>query len=168
MRERVAVSAKGRQSPHLWQELRSFGRVVPGQPSAVSLGPRTRHDPRRDSSPCTFDSPIQPSAPIYGTSSTAGAALPTRPTMTRSRSSSPTLLPSIRAPRAPPLPRDLASTSPGSRAGAPRLIRVALESMDASSRFPIAAPPCARANSVLPGRGSRPRCRGRAEKRHGV
>jgi hypothetical protein len=67
-----------------------------GQPSAVSLGPRTGHDARRDSSPCAFDFPIQPFAPTYGTSFTAGAALPTRSTMTRSRSSSLTLLPSAR------------------------------------------------------------------------
>jgi hypothetical protein len=67
-------SAKGRQSPYLWQEPRSFGRGRGGQPSAASLGPRTRHDARRDSLPCAFDFPIQPYAPIYGTSSTAGAA----------------------------------------------------------------------------------------------
>jgi len=57
----VAGAAELREGP---------GRA--GQPSAVSLGHRTRHNARRDSSPCAFDFPIQPSAPIYGTSSTPG------------------------------------------------------------------------------------------------
>jgi len=52
-------STKRRQSPHLWQQLRGFGRGRAGQPSAVSLGPRTRDDAERDSSPCAFDSPIR-------------------------------------------------------------------------------------------------------------
>src|SRR5207245_1821790 len=54
----------------------------------------TRHDATRGSSQSAFDSPIQPFAPNYGPSSTAGAALPTRSTMTRSKSSSLMFLPS--------------------------------------------------------------------------
>ena len=66
-----------------------------GSPSLVTVGFGTRDDARRDSSPCAFAFLIQLSVPIYGTSCTAGAALPTRSATARSRSSSPTLLPSV-------------------------------------------------------------------------